>query len=69
VQEVVGGGPAASAKLKAGDIIISVGDTAVSKASDLQRLMVEAQIGSPLALTVLRGDHAMELGVTPVELT
>jgi S1-C subfamily serine protease len=69
VQDVVSGSPAANAKLKAGDVIVSVGDTAVAKASDLQRLMVEARIGSRLALTVLRGEHTLELGVTPVELT
>ncbi|HSS93830.1 MAG TPA: trypsin-like peptidase domain-containing protein, partial [Candidatus Dormibacteraeota bacterium] len=56
VQEVVNGSPAAAASLRGGDIIVSVGDVAVAKAGDLQRLMVEAQIGTRLALTILRGD-------------
>jgi S1-C subfamily serine protease len=68
VQEVVSGSPAAGAALHAGDIITSVADVAVAKAGDLQRLMVEARIGSKLALSVLRGDHMITLQVVPVEL-
>ena len=69
VQEVVAGSPAAGGKLQGGDIIVSVGETAVSKAGDLQRLMVEARIGSKLTLTVLRAEHLIELVVVPVELS
>ena len=69
VQEVVTGSPAADAKLQSGDVIVSVGDVAVAKAGDLQRLMVEARIGSKVALSVLRGDHVITLDVVPVELT
>ena len=68
VQEVVTGSPAASAALRSGDIIVSVADVAVAKAGDLQRLMVEARIGSKLALSVLRGDKMVTLEVVPVEL-
>jgi S1-C subfamily serine protease len=68
VQEVVSGSPAASGGLRSGDIIVSVGETAVAKAGDLQRLMVEAHIGSKLALSVLRSDHLITLEVVPVEL-
>ncbi|HET7339302.1 MAG TPA: trypsin-like peptidase domain-containing protein [Candidatus Dormibacteraeota bacterium] len=69
VHEVVTGSPAADGKLRAGDVIVSVGGVGVSKAGDLQRLMVEAHIGSQLPLTVLRGDQLLELGVVPVELS
>ena len=69
VHEVVSGSPAGNAKLRGGDIILSVGETGVAKASDLQRLMVEAHIGSRLTLTVLRGERTLELEVVPVELT
>jgi S1-C subfamily serine protease len=69
VQEVVTGSPAADAKLQSGDVIVSVGDVAVAKAGDLQRLMVEARIGSKVALSVLRSDHVITLDVVPVELT
>jgi S1-C subfamily serine protease len=69
VQEVVSGSPAAAAALKGGDIIVSVGEATVAKAGDLQRLIVEASIGSKLPLTVLRGDQLVTIDVVPVELT
>ncbi|HSS61954.1 MAG TPA: trypsin-like peptidase domain-containing protein [Candidatus Limnocylindrales bacterium] len=68
VHEVVGGSPAAGGKLRGGDVIVSVGGVGVTKAGDLQRLMVEAKIGAKLDLTVLRGDQLMDLTVVPVEL-
>ena len=69
VQEVVSGSPAAAAGLQGGDVIVSVGDAAVTKAGDLQRLMVEARIGFKLAMTVLRSDHTVTVDVVPAELT
>jgi S1-C subfamily serine protease len=68
VQEVVAGSPAAAASLRGGDVIVSVADVAVAKAGDLQRLMVEANIGSRVALTILRGDKLVTVEVIPVEL-
>jgi len=68
VQDVVGGSPADGGKLLSGDIILAAGENVVAKTSDLQRLMVEAHIGSRLALTVLRGDRVINLEVVPVEL-
>jgi S1-C subfamily serine protease len=69
VHEVVSGSPAAGGKLRAGDVIVSVGGAGVSRAGDLQRLMVEAKIGAQLPVTVLRGDQLLDLNVVPVELT
>jgi S1-C subfamily serine protease len=69
VHEVVAGSPAATGNLRGGDIIVSVADQGVTKAGDLQRLMVETAIGSKLALTVLRGDQLLNLTVVPVELS
>src|SRR5438477_4484742 len=69
VHEAVSGSPAAGGKLRAGDVIVSVGDVGVTKAGDLQRLMVEAKIGSRLTLSVLRGDQVLNLDVIPTELT
>src|ERR1700704_1705519 len=68
VQEVVAGSPAAASALRNGDVIVSVADTPVAKAGDLQRLMVEARIGSKLALSILRADQLMTLEAVPVEL-
>jgi S1-C subfamily serine protease len=68
VQEVVAGSPAAES-LKAGDVIVEVEGTAVAKAGDLQRLMVEGRIGSRLELKVVRGEHLVTLTVVPKELS
>ncbi len=68
VQEVVAASPAAAAALRGGDVIVSVGDVAVAKAGDLQRLMVEARIGVRLPLTILRADKLVTVDVVPVEL-
>ncbi|HEV2029323.1 MAG TPA: trypsin-like peptidase domain-containing protein [Candidatus Dormibacteraeota bacterium] len=68
VQEVVSGSPAAGGGLQSGDIIVSVSDTPVAKAGDLQRLMVEARIGSKVALSILRREKLITLEVVPVEL-
>jgi S1-C subfamily serine protease len=68
VHEVVAGSPAAGGQLRGGDVIVSVGGTGVSRAGDLQRMMVEATIGAKLTLTVLREDQLLELDVTPTEL-
>jgi S1-C subfamily serine protease len=68
VHEVVSGSPAAGGRLRSGDIIVSVGGVGVSKAGDLQRLMVEARIGAKLQLSVLRGDQLLHLDVVPTEL-
>src|SRR6266581_39067 len=57
VQEVVAGSPAAAANMRSGDIIVEVDGTPVSRAGDLQRLMVEGRIGSKIAVQVLRNDH------------
>jgi S1-C subfamily serine protease len=69
VHEVVSGSPAAGGQVRSGDVIVSVGGVGVTKAGDLQRLMVEGQIGSKLTLTVMRGDRMLNLDVVPVELT
>jgi S1-C subfamily serine protease len=69
VQEVVSGSPAAAAGLQGGDVIVLVGEAAVAKAGDLQRLMVEVRIGSKLPLTILRGDRTVIVDVVPAELT
>jgi S1-C subfamily serine protease len=68
VQEVVSGSPAAGAALQSGDVIVSVAGAPVAKAGDLQRLMVEARIGSKVALELLRGDKLITLQVVPIEL-
>lgn len=40
---------------------------AVSGVDDLHRLLTESQVGARSALTVLRGQELLSLGITPAE--
>ena len=60
--------PAAKAGLKVGDMIVEVDGVAVTKAGDLQRLMVGVAFGVSLAIKVLRSKNLVDLKVTLVEL-
>jgi S1-C subfamily serine protease len=68
VLEVVGQSPAQKAGLRTGDVIVEVGGTRVSRAGDLQRLMVEAAIGAEQEIQVLRGEKLVSLAAVPIEL-
>jgi S1-C subfamily serine protease len=68
ILEVLAESPAAKAGLKPGDMIVEVDQAAVAKAGDLQRLMVGAALGSPLAIKVLRGKSLVDLKVVLTEL-
>ena len=68
VLDVLADSPAAKGGLKAGDMIVEVDQAAVAKAGDLQRLMVGAALGSPLAVKVLRGKSLIDLKVVLTEL-
>jgi S1-C subfamily serine protease len=68
VLEVLAESPAAKAGLRAGDMIVEVDEAPVAKAGDLQRLMVGATLGRPLAIRVLRGKSFVDLKVALVEL-
>ncbi len=68
VVEVVPGGPAARAGLRAGDLLITAAGQPVQKAQDLQRLMFEEAIGRPLAITVMRNGALVDVIAEPSEL-
>jgi S1-C subfamily serine protease len=68
VMAVVEGSPAATAGLRAGDLIVGVGGQPVSRAGDLQGYMVGAAIGRPLEVEVLRDSRLVRLTAVPVEL-
>jgi S1-C subfamily serine protease len=68
VMEVVEGSPAATAGLRAGDLIVGVGGQPVSRAGDLQGFMVGAAIGRPLEVEVLRDSKLVRITAVPVEL-
>ncbi|HEY6875042.1 MAG TPA: trypsin-like peptidase domain-containing protein [Candidatus Dormibacteraeota bacterium] len=68
VQEVVAESPAAAASLRSGDVIVEVDGAAVTRAGDLQKLMVEGRIGSRLPVRIVRGEQLVTLEVIPAEL-
>ena len=68
VVEVVSGGPADRAGLRAGDLLISAGGRPVQKAQDLQQLMFGEAIGQPLAITVMRNGALVDVIAQPSEL-
>ena len=68
VVEVVEGSPAAKAGLRPEDLIVSVDDTPVEGADDLQRLMVAELIGERVTATVVRDGRVFTVDLVPVEL-
>jgi S1-C subfamily serine protease len=69
VVEVAGGSPAERAGLRAEDLIVSLGGSAVERVDDVQQLMTEEAIGHAMPVTVLRGDRTLELELRPIELS
>jgi S1-C subfamily serine protease len=68
VAELVPGGPAERAGLRAGDILVSAAKKPVTTAQDLQRLMFAEAIGKPLEITVLRNGALVDVIARPSEL-
>lgn len=68
VVEVIPSSPAASAGLRACDLIASVDDRAVQTPAQLQLAVDQGRVGQPMRLQVLRGDRRLALSVRPAEL-
>lgn len=68
IAQVVPGGPAAKAGLRAGDVLLSAGGAPVTSAQALQRLMLADAIGQPMSLTAVRNDALVDVIVVPTEL-
>jgi S1-C subfamily serine protease len=68
VHEVVTGGPAARAGLRAGDLLLTAAGKPVRAAQDLQRLMFAEAIGRPLPITVMRNGALVDVIAEPKEL-
>jgi S1-C subfamily serine protease len=68
VGEVVPGGPADRAGLRAGDLLLTAAGQPVEKAQDLQRLMFAEAIGKPFAITVMRNGALVDVIAQPSEL-
>jgi putative serine protease PepD len=61
---VASGGPAAAAGLRAGDVVVKVGDRAVSNGDELVAAIRSYQPGDRVTLTVHRGSSSTTLTVT-----
>ena len=68
VVEVVGGSPAASSGLRAGDLILAVSGTPLGDAQSLQRQLFEDSIGARMEITVLRNGALVDAVAVPAEL-
>src|SRR5829696_1223306 len=69
VIEVVDRSPAAGAGLRPEDLIVGIGDQAVTAVDDLQRLMVAELIGRPVELRLVRRERLLRVQLIPRELT
>ncbi|NIJ10260.1 S1-C subfamily serine protease [Saccharomonospora amisosensis] len=68
VVEVIVGGPAERAGLRAGDLVLTVGREQVSDAQGIQRRLFAEVIGVRLAITVLRNGAMVDVFAIPTEL-
>lgn len=62
-------GPAASAGVRVGDIVVELDGTAIEGVGDLQRRLVGDAIGRRIDLRIERGGESRSISVTPTELT
>jgi len=69
VIEVVDRSPAAGAGLRPEDLIVGIGDQAVTAVDDLQRLMVAELIGRPVEVRLVRRERLLRVQLIPRELT
>lgn len=68
VVNVSSGGPAASAGLKAGDVIVQLGDAPVRSLNDLSAILLQHKPGDTVTLKIYRGSQQLTLNVTLGEL-
>jgi S1-C subfamily serine protease len=68
VLEVTKGGPAETAGMRLGDIIVRLNSTPVASVSDLHRVLTRASIGATVPAQVLRGTEREELTVVLGEI-
>jgi S1-C subfamily serine protease len=68
IAQVVAGGSAARAGLRAGDLLLTVAGNPVAVSQDLQRLMFAEAIGQPLPITVMRNGALVDVIAEPAEL-
>ena len=69
VAQVIDGSPAATAGLRAGDIVVAFAGTPLGSSTELQRRMVEDYIGRRVEITVWRNGALVDVIAVPRELT
>jgi S1-C subfamily serine protease len=67
VETVAPDSPASLAGLRAGDIIVALGEAPITGVDDLQRVLTGGRIGELVRVTVLRRDQRLSLSITPRE--
>ncbi len=68
--EIVGlepGGPADQAGMAEGDLIVTLGDQAITSLDDLQKRLAESPVGIPTEVVLLRGERRLARFVVPGE--
>ncbi|HZW37004.1 MAG: S1C family serine protease [Deltaproteobacteria bacterium] len=60
-------GPAASAGVRAGDLIVMLDGNAVRSVDDIYRILGSGKVGMPLALTAIRGKDRIEIEILNAE--
>jgi S1-C subfamily serine protease len=68
IAQVVEGGPADRAGMRAEDLIVELGGTAIEGMDDLQRVVVSEVIGQAVRAKVVRSGREQELELVPGEL-
>jgi S1-C subfamily serine protease len=68
VVQLLDGSPAAAAGVRAGDVIVSIGDRGIAGVGDLQRALVGDLVDRPVGVAIDRDGALIELDVRPVEL-
>ncbi len=61
---VIPGSPAEKAGLKDGDVIVKVGNDAVTASSSLQSLVSKYKVGDKVTLTIVRDNKQQKITVT-----
>jgi S1-C subfamily serine protease len=68
IVQLLDGSPAASAGVRAGDVIVELDGRPIEGVGDLQRVMVGEMVGRTIPVGVERDGKIVSLTVTPVEL-
>ncbi|NEU76719.1 PDZ domain-containing protein [Hassallia byssoidea VB512170] len=68
IRGVVRGSPAATAGLRAGDVIISINNKSVAKNEEVLKILENSQIGSPLQIQLERNGQRQQVAVSPAPL-